>query len=832
MDKDQKEFISKAVKTAQEKVQPHLTAGKGLAALGVGVLFYALSNSQPAKPITNQGAVKTQTMHQANKVGAATVASNGTQASVSGAKNSEEKKEITGSVTALAAAAVSKANEKAILSEPKEPKPKKEAQASVATSEKPQATASTPAEKSDKTVEKLLSNSVVVDDTPIKSIENKTLDELTKWADTSDSKAVKTDGAPVEEQDVMGNAPAIAENSDNPTLPPLVKEEKQAVKKDDSKIATTGETKGATSPQNPLVSPLIEPIDKNAATGLADAESDDHSNNTDKMVQEDTELSQANPFMASGQKQPEKTKKAKTGLLSAPLPKDVEAQIISKFAASAKKRKTTGLLSAPAAPGEAPISQKAPSQPPASQGNTEKQGAGTMNQAKPIKAEGQAKARNIHKSSKSNVSEFTLSNGMDVIVIPDHRAPVVTHMVWYKVGAVDEPMGKSGIAHFLEHLMFKGTNKIASGEFSKIIARNGGQDNAFTSMDTTAYHERVAKDRLRMVMEMEADRMRNLTLSEKDVLTERDVILEERRSRTDNKPSAQFREQMESALYMNHPYGMPIIGWLHEMKQLSRKDALQFYRRFYAPNNAVLVVAGDVTVEEVEKLATEIYEPIKAEETVIRAARAQEPPHRAPRRLTMHHKRVAKATWQRFYLAPGYSDAKPGEVEALDLLFKILGDGTTGRLYKSMVVKNKIAENAGGYYSGDSLDGGKMVFYGIGAKGVKLSAVEEAVDKEIALIKAKGVTQKELDAARNAYSAAYVYANDNQVSLANRYGFAKVRGRTIAQVEGWPDMLKKVTIEDIQKVAQKYISIEKSVTGELLPEETQKAAVKAKADKG
>src|SRR6476620_1483484 len=207
----------------------------------------------------------------------------------------------------------------------------------------------------------------------------------------------------------------------------------------------------------------------------------------------------------------------------------------------------------------------------------------------------------------SRVSEFKLANGMQVVVVPDHRAPVVTHYVWYRVGSADEPPGVSGIAHFLEHLMFKSTDKIATGAFSKIVSRLGGQDNAVTSHDVTGYYQRIAKDRLKTVMEMEADRMVNLKLAEKEVSTEREVIIEERRSRTENSPSSILSEQMSAALYQNHPYRIPIIGWMHEMAKLSREDALAFYKRFYAPNNAIVVVAGDVTVEEVKTLAEAAY---------------------------------------------------------------------------------------------------------------------------------------------------------------------------------------------------------------------------------
>ena len=206
-------------------------------------------------------------------------------------------------------------------------------------------------------------------------------------------------------------------------------------------------------------------------------------------------------------------------------------------------------------------------------------------------------------ATAAEISSFSLDNGMDVVVLEDHRAPLVVHMVWYRVGAADEPAGKSGIAHFLEHLLFKGTDDLEPGEFSATITRNGGTDNAFTNQDYTAYFQRIAADRLELMMQLESDRMRDLEMTEADVATERDVVLEERNMRTENNPGALFGEQRDAAQYMNHPYGIPVIGWKHEIQQLNRTDAFAFYRRYYAPNNAVLVVAGDTTPDEVRALA-------------------------------------------------------------------------------------------------------------------------------------------------------------------------------------------------------------------------------------
>ncbi len=428
-------------------------------------------------------------------------------------------------------------------------------------------------------------------------------------------------------------------------------------------------------------------------------------------------------------------------------------------------------------------------------------------------------------NAKSLVTKFSLENGMEVVVIPDRRAPVVTHMVWYRVGAADEPMGQSGIAHFLEHLMFKGTEKIAPGEFSKIISRNGGQDNAFTGQDATAYFQRISKDRLPLMMEMEADRMKNLRLLEKDVVTERKVILEERRTRVDNDPSSILSEQVQAALYQAHPYGIPIIGWEHEMVKLSQKNAIDFYKKYYAPNNAILVVSGDVEPEEVRKLAEKTYGQVPGGKPFPRRQRIAEPPHQAERRVILKDKRAGQATIQTIFIAPSYTTAKPGEAEALDLLLKIAASGTTSRLYKDLVVDKKLASSTGGWYSGSGLDSGRISVYAVRSKNADLDEIEKSLHKVLDNIKENGVTQKELDRARKVYIASYIYGSDSQSSMARRYGWGLVVGRTIEDIEQWPERLKKVTVEDIKSVAQKYIKIKNSVTGILLPEkkEEQKA---------
>lgn len=422
---------------------------------------------------------------------------------------------------------------------------------------------------------------------------------------------------------------------------------------------------------------------------------------------------------------------------------------------------------------------------------------------------------------QTRASEFKLANGMQVVVIPDTRAPVVTHMVWYKVGAADEVRGTSGIAHFLEHLMFKSTEKIPVGEFSKIVGRLGGQDNAFTGHDATSYFQRISKDRLPRMMEMEADRMVNLRLDEKEVLTERDVILEERRSRIENNPGSILDEQMNAALYLNHPYGVPVIGWYHEMQKLTRQDALTFYKRYYAPNNAILVVSGDVTGDEVKAMAEATYGKIPSNgEVITKRVRPQDPPQLVARRLELKDARAGNYTFNRYYMAPGYVNAKPGEAEALDLLMKIAGSGSVSRIYKKLVVETGVASSGSGDYSGSGIDGGTISVSAVAADGVPLSKVEAAVDGVFDDIVKNGVTEAELARAKSSYLADFIYESDNQATLARRYGWNLTIGRTVTDIEGWPAAISKVTAAEVKDVAGKYFDIRRSVTGLMVPDKS------------
>lgn len=416
-----------------------------------------------------------------------------------------------------------------------------------------------------------------------------------------------------------------------------------------------------------------------------------------------------------------------------------------------------------------------------------------------------------------DATEFTLANGLQVVVIPDHRAPIVTHMIWYRVGAADDPPGKSGIAHFLEHLMFKGTKSHPAGEFSGRVSELGGAENAFTTNDATAYHQTIAKEELATVMAFEADRMEGLILTDEVVLPERDVILEERRMRIDNDPGSQFYEAMNATLYQNHHYGIPTIGWADEIAKLSRQDALDFYSRYYTPNNAVLVVAGDVTAEDVRRLAEETYGRVPRRAEIAPRDRPKEPPARAARNLTMSDARVSQPSWSRSYLVPSYATAEPGEAEALDLLADILGRGPTSRLYRALVVDKPIASAVGVYYSGDNLDYGQLGIIATPRDGVSVDQLQAEIDRIVDDVRVNGVTADELERAKKRTRASAIFAQDSQGSLARIVGTSLLAGEKLADVQAWPDRINAASTGDVAAAAGKYLDQRRSVTGALKP---------------
>ena len=416
------------------------------------------------------------------------------------------------------------------------------------------------------------------------------------------------------------------------------------------------------------------------------------------------------------------------------------------------------------------------------------------------------------------VTTYTLDNGMDVVVVEDHRAPAVVHMVWYRVGSADEPPGSSGVAHFLEHLMFKATTNMASGEFSTTVAENGGDDNAFTSYDYTAYFQRVAADRLGLMMQMEADRMNNLVLTEEDVTTERQVILEERAQRVENNPNAIAREQIRAAQFLNHRYGLPIIGWQHEMEQLDMADVLAWYDLYYSPNNAILVVAGDVEPEDVLALAQEHYGPIPPEAQLPERFRPAEPPQRAERRLIYEDPRIAQPYVTRSYLAPERDPGAQETAAALVYLAEILGGSSfTSVLGTELMFDTQVALFTGAGYDGSNLDDGSFSVTVVPAPGVSLQDAEDAMDGALARFMEEGVDPAQLERIRTQLRASEIYALDDVQSLARRYGAALSQSLTVQDVRDWPGILQDVTAEDIMAAAVLVFDRDNAVTAWVVP---------------
>ena len=425
-------------------------------------------------------------------------------------------------------------------------------------------------------------------------------------------------------------------------------------------------------------------------------------------------------------------------------------------------------------------------------------------------------ASGVHAAPNLDIGHFTLANGLEVVVVPDRRAPVVTHMVWYKVGAADETPGTSGIAHFLEHLMFKGTAKNPAGRFSQAVAAVGGQENAFTTQDYTGYFQRVSRDNLKMLMEFEADRMTGLVLSNEAVVPELKVVLEEQNQRVANNPRAKLSEQIDAALYLNHPYGKPVIGWRHEIEKLNRGDALAFYKRFYTPNNAVLVVAGDVTTDEIKTLAEATYGKVAKTVEIGPRRRPQEPAQIAARHVTLADAQVQQPSLHRAYLVPSSTTAKPGESEALEVLSFILGHGTTSRLYRTLVVDRELAVSAGGSYNGTALDQSELSIYGSPKPGTTLAQLEGAIDAVIDDVVAKGVTPDDVDRAKNRLIADAVYAQDSQATMARWFGASLTTGSSVEDVLKWPDRIRAVTPDAVNAAAKAWLDKRRSVTGYLI----------------
>ena len=416
----------------------------------------------------------------------------------------------------------------------------------------------------------------------------------------------------------------------------------------------------------------------------------------------------------------------------------------------------------------------------------------------------------------AQASSFQLPNGLTVVVIPDHRSPVVTHMVWYKAGSADEPAGKSGIAHYLEHLMFKGTKANPGGAFSTKVAAVGGQENAFTSWDYTAYYQRVSKENLGLVMSLEADRMQNLQFDPATAAPELKVVLEERSMRTDNDPSTRLGEAVDAALHPNHPYRIPVIGWRSEIEKLTAEDAKAFYDRFYTPNNAVLVVAGDVDEVAVRDLALTYYGRVQKRAEPGRRARPKDPDLDVIETVRLADERVSQPSWRRVWRVPSSHTAEPNVSESLELLADTLGGGSTSRLYRTLVVEKGLAAQVAAYYQSDSLDDGRFVVAAVPRDGVGFDKLAQAIDAIVADVVKTGVPADELARSKTKVYAEAIKVQDNQASLARIFGAELAVGGTLDAVRTWPSRIRAVTSDDVRKAAGDWLHVEGSVTGELV----------------
>lgn len=421
-------------------------------------------------------------------------------------------------------------------------------------------------------------------------------------------------------------------------------------------------------------------------------------------------------------------------------------------------------------------------------------------------------------AQKLDAEVFSLDNGLQVVVVEQRRVPIVTHLLAYRVGGADEPAGLSGMAHFFEHLMFKATENYEAGELDAAVQAVGGSHNAFTSHDATMYFQKIPPDALKQMMAFEADRMRNLILDDAAIETERQVVLEERLMRTDNRPSGILGEAVAAALYVNHPYGRPVIGWRHEIEGLTRENLREFYDRYYVPNNAILVVAGDVDVETVRQLAEETYGKIERGPDLPPRIRPIEPPAKTERTVTLADGRVSIPSFQQVWVAPAAYSEERHFNDALAVLGEILGGSERSRLHRRLVVQDRIAASVFAYLYG-SKDYAQFM---VGADPINADALEKvevAIREELQRVIDEGVTAEELETAKKVYSSALIFGQENQMSRAVQYASDLIEGATVDELDDTRERLEAITLENIQEAAKRYLLLDSSLKAYLRPAE-------------
>lgn len=415
-------------------------------------------------------------------------------------------------------------------------------------------------------------------------------------------------------------------------------------------------------------------------------------------------------------------------------------------------------------------------------------------------------------SAAQRTFEHTLENGMKIIVREDHRAPVMVSQVWYRVGSSYEHAGVTGVSHVLEHLMFKGTPRVPSGEFSKIISQYGGSENAFTSYDYTGYYQIMSANNLPLSLELEADRMTNAIMPDHEFAKEIEVVKEERRLRTDDKPNSVAYERFMAAAYLSSGYHNPVIGWMHDLENMTAQDARNWYKKWYVPNNAILVAVGDVKASEVFELAAQYFGPIPKGSTPKRPLN-KEVSGNGERRLTVDIPAKVPALYIG-YNTPGINTAAdPNDIYALRMLAGVLDGGYSARIETEMVRNQRITTSAGAGYGGFSL--GDTLFYlsGVPAEGYTIAQLEAAFEEQIKRLQTELAQTEELERVKAQIISGLVYQQDSISSQANQIGRMEAIGRSWREADSMLDKLSAVTPEQIQAVARKYlVDANKTVT--------------------
>jgi zinc protease len=410
------------------------------------------------------------------------------------------------------------------------------------------------------------------------------------------------------------------------------------------------------------------------------------------------------------------------------------------------------------------------------------------------------------------VTEYKLENGLRLVVIEDRRAPVVLHAVVYDVGGADETTGKTGLAHFFEHLMFKGTTKYPNGSFDNLLDENGVERNAFTTLDITAYYERTSPKLLELMMDLEADRMQNLVLTPEIFEQERKVVQEERRQRTDNDAYGTAMEKMKRVMFKTHPYGRPIIGLAEDVAKLTIADAMEFYREHYKPANAIVLVVGDVSPTDVKALAEKYYGPLKNQQKMTKGLRPSEPPQTAAQRLELEDARISEPFLLRSYNIGTNTSITIKEAAAIDVLASILGSNWQSRLIKQLITDEQIASSTSANYAGSLGDYVQFQITASPRRGMDIIALEERIDIVLQDIVEKGVTEAELQDAKNAAEAANVFARDNPVGFGLAVATLLAAGFEAARIDQANAALAELTVQDIQDAAKRVLDMKQSVT--------------------